>query len=331
MTANGTVRVMLVARESYGLRLAVAGRSMIDNLGQGRSLVLRIVEDGVSGRLKERLLNSWDLERTKVEWVAAERVALPDVPGIPSLYLSRIAAADYVPDDWERLIFLDPDVVVLTDLGRLWDQPLGRHHVLATRDPFVPTLSHPDGVTPWRVLGLDPEAPYLNAAVMLLDLERWRRDDLSRAAIEFVERFRDGIRFGDQDALNAVLCDRWGTLDARWQVHPRLLARRRLASRYMDPGDLDRCSRDPWIYHFGGRLKPWDYHGRHRADALFFEYLDRTAWRGVRPRASLKGAFFRLYDSPLRDWLHPLEIRASAWHRRRWAVEVTRARKPRAP
>jgi hypothetical protein len=30
----------------------------------------------------------------------------------------------------------------------------------------------------------------------------------------------------------------------------------------------------------------------------------------------LKGVFFRLYDSALRDWLHPLEIRATAWYRK---------------
>lgn len=42
------VRVMVIGRESYLLRLAVAVRSMTDNLGPDQSLVVRIVEDGSS-------------------------------------------------------------------------------------------------------------------------------------------------------------------------------------------------------------------------------------------------------------------------------------------
>jgi len=305
----------MIGRESYLLRLAVAGRSMTENLGAEESLVIRIIEDGISARSKERLTNSWDLERTTVEWLPVDlggRIELPTVRGLAPIYLARLLAPSYVPEDWDRLLFLDPDVLVMTDLGRLWRQPLGDHHVLATRDPFVPTLSHLDGLVEWKNAGLPPHAPYLNAAVMLIDIAKWRRDEVPRAAADFVNRFGDSIRFGDQDVLNAVLHGRWGELDPRWQIHPRLLQRPRLAIRYLDAATVEKMSRDPWIYHFGGRLKPWDYRARHRSDELFYEYLDRTDWSGWRPPASFKGTLFRLYDSPLRDWLHPLEVRVGA-------------------
>jgi len=309
------VRVMMIGRENYLLRLVVAVRSLTDNLGTDQSLSIRIVEDGLSNRSKERLMHSWDLERTTVEWLPVDlggRIDPITVSGLPPIYLTRLSAPSYVPEDWDRLIFLDPDVLVVTDIGLLWRQPLGDHHALATRDPFVPILSHPDGLVEWKDAGLPPRAPYLNAAVMLIDVAKWRRDEVPRAAADFVDRFGDSIRFGDQDVLNAVLHDRWGELDPRWQVHPRLLQRPRLAARYLDAAVIEKMSRDPRIYHFGGRLKPWDYRAQHRSDALFYEYLDRTDWRGWRPPASLKGGLFRLYDSPLRDWLHPLEVRAGA-------------------
>lgn len=323
------VRVMVIGRESYLLRLAAAVRSMTDNLGTGQSLVVRIIEDGISARSKERLLRSWNLERTTVEWLPVDlggRIELPEAPGLAPIYMARLAAPSYVPEDWDRLICLDPDVLVMTDLGRLWQQSLGNHHALATRDPFVPTLSHPDGLVEWKNAGLPPRAPYLNSAVMLIDIAKWRRDEIPRAAADFVARFGDSIRFGDQDVLNAVLHDRWGELDPRWQIHPRLLQRPRLAARHLDAATVEKMSRDPWIFHFGGRLKPWDYRAQKPSDELFYEYLDRTDWRGWRPPASLKGALFRLYDSPLRDWLHPLEVRLGAFAR---ALARSFRRRPR--
>jgi lipopolysaccharide biosynthesis glycosyltransferase len=105
---------MMIGRKSYLLRLAVAGRSMIDNLGADQSLVIRIVEDGISDRSKERLMHSWDLERTKVEWLPVDlggRIELPTVPGLSPIYLARLFAPSYVPEDWYRVIFLDPDVL----------------------------------------------------------------------------------------------------------------------------------------------------------------------------------------------------------------------------
>jgi lipopolysaccharide biosynthesis glycosyltransferase len=305
----------MIGRESYALRLAVAVRSLTDNLGPHRTLALTIIEDGVSAETKRRLHASWDLSRTDVEWVDVTRggrVHLPSVSGLAPIYLVRLFCTAYVDRDVDRIVALDPDVLVVADVGRLWELPLNGRTVLATRDPFVPTVGHPDGVAAWRDAGLSAAAPYLNAAVMLLDLDRWRDDNVSSAAARFIDAHARTIRFGDQDVLNAVLTGRWGELDLRWQVHPRILNHPRLARQYVDRERLVQLSRDPWIYHFGGRLKPWVYPARQPADLLFFTYLDRTEWRGWRPQPSLRGWLYRLYDSPLRGWVHPLEVQASA-------------------
>jgi hypothetical protein len=64
---------------------------------------------------------------------------------------------------------------------------------------------------------------------------------------------------------------------------------------------------EAWIYHCSGRLKPWLYRGGNAADRRFYELLDRTCWRGWRPPRTLQSVLYRLYDSPVRDWLYPLE------------------------
>ncbi len=300
----------MMAKEAYALRLAAAIRSITDNLADDRSLEILLIEDGTSEATRQRLEGSWNLDRTALRWLDIRRADVPTidtVEGLEPLYFARTAAQDYAAS-WDRAILLDPDVLVLTDLGRLWDLPLGEHHILATRDPWITHLSHPDGVADWQAVGLDPNDAYFNAAVMLVDLDKYRRDDVAAEARAFTQAFGEGLRYGEQDLLNALLTDRWGELDPRWQVHPRIVDRPRLVPDYLAGSTLDRIRDDPWIYHFGGRLKPWDYRSPSKADRLFFEVLDRTAWKGWRPPISLRGLVYRAYDSPLRNVLHPLEM-----------------------
>lgn len=98
-----------------------------------------------------------------------------------------------------------------------------------------------------------------------------------------------------------MLAEQWKSLDPRWQVHPR-------TANCLGRPILN----DPWIVHFSGRLKPWLYRGPERVDRCFYDFVDRTAWRGARPAVGIGSLALRLYDSPLRRLIYPLEKRALA-------------------
>jgi hypothetical protein len=85
---------------------------------------------------------------------------------------------------------------------------------------------------------------------------------------------------------------------------------------HLDDDARMRTAADPWIVHFSGRLKPWNYRGSTVSDRQFYEYLDRTWWRGWRPRLSIKALTFRLYDSAVREWCYPIEQRGQSLLRR---------------
>ena len=142
---------------------------------------------------------------------------------------------------------------------------------------------------------------------MVVNVEKWRQLDVSGKVIEFIRRNAAGLNYCDQDGMNAILWRDWATLDSRWQVQPRLLARNRFPFPHLDETTRTQLTADPWIFHFSGRLKPWLYRSSTLPDRIFYEYLDKTWWTGWRPPASLKAYMYRLYDSPLRDWCYPVE------------------------
>jgi lipopolysaccharide biosynthesis glycosyltransferase len=142
---------------------------------------------------------------------------------------------------------------------------------------------------------------------MVMNLQRWRDDDVTGQAVEFLRRFRHAVYFWDQEALNAVLAQNWGELDPRWNANAGLPPARASAV------DAD----DPWIVHFAGRLKPWAYPSHEPARMLYYRYLDMTVWAGCRPRASWFGQLLAMYEtSAVRRALLPTE---------RWALRLQRA------
>lgn len=312
-TAEGVTLVTL-ADERYALPLAVLGRSLSEHTSAGHRATLYVVDGGITGETKRRLMASWDPGRIRVEFVAPQFGDARELPvwgRVPPLTYVRVFVPRLVPRECRKVIFLDSDVVIQTDIERLWNLEVGEHAVLAAQDAAVPFVSSRDGLLRYQELGIPRDHPYFNAGVMVVNVERWRASGISERVMEFVRRHADELNYCDQDGLNAVLWNDWDALDSRWQVQPRLMTRR-VTLPHLDPRKRAQLSDDPWILHFSGRLKPWLYRGSAPPDLLFYAYLDRTWWSGWRPPSSMKGWLYRLYDSSVRDWCYPAEQRGHA-------------------
>jgi lipopolysaccharide biosynthesis glycosyltransferase len=302
---TGSIRVFTIADDAYALPLAVMVRSLIEHHRPCRKLQITIVDGGISAENRQRLETSWrnagpsDLVAWRfVSPQYGDVTVLPVWGRIPLVTYSRLLAPAYADDKTGRIAFLCPDTLILTDLAAFYESDLKGAVVAAARDPYIPVVSAIDGLSNWRGIGMTAETPYFNAGVLLIDLKLWQSERISDRALEYISRERRHLRQYDQDALNAVLAGRWMELDPRWQAHPRTWHALGI-----------RPPADPYIVHFSGRLKPWLYPGADPSDRVFFKFLDRTAWKGFRPRRNLTSIGYKMYDSPVRRALHPVEMR----------------------
>jgi lipopolysaccharide biosynthesis glycosyltransferase len=296
-----------LADEQYSMPLAVMGRSLLEHHRSGRPLLLKVVYGNMTRASSERVERSWqgtNASHARWEWVPPifGSARKPPVWGrMHDLTYVRLCIDAYFEDCDERAVLLDSDTLLLTDIAELQDIELEEKVIAACVDPFIPTISSLDGLPPFARIGLPPDLPYFNAGIMVVNLARWRHERVGERSIEYVERQRRHLRQYDQDALNAVLAGRIKQLDPSWNTQPRI--RNALGIALPDR---------PRIVHFSGRLKPWLYSGRTELDRRFVECLDRTDWRGFRPKMTWKTIAWNLYDSPLRRLLHGVERRVFA-------------------
>jgi lipopolysaccharide biosynthesis glycosyltransferase len=277
------------ADDRFAMPMAVTLYSALTNIEQGRDVTVYILDGGISEQNRRRLTEILNVSHVKVnlEWVRPDLSPLNGVKTTQAFsqasYL-RLLMPELIPDQIDRVIYLDSDLVVEKDLRRLWEAEMGDLPALAVQEYIFPYVSCLDWVgETYELCRLSRKTPYCNAGVMLMNLKRWRVQEIARGALEYLRKCPQFVRYADQDALNAMIAGAWGLLDPKWNVmlgginvYGQWFGLSKLEMQYAQ----EKLLHEPFILHFTGPLKPWRFVSRGSAQLRFFHYLKESKWFG---------------------------------------------------
>jgi lipopolysaccharide biosynthesis glycosyltransferase len=226
---------------------------------------------------------------------------------MPAVTYARLVIGDLLPASCRRILWLDVDVVLTRDVGDLWDEELGAAIMGAVQDLVVPYAKSSLGIQRHEALGVDPETPYFNAGVMLIDLAAWRSQRVAERAIEYLRTGWRHVTLWDQEGLNIALRGAWRPLDPRWNVIASVSGRKFFTPDHLNEAEYLDTVRDPWLVHFAGTWKAWLLSPSNPYRRLYFSRVAETAWAGSRPPNRFLGPLLRLYDSTFRDHAYGFE------------------------
>ncbi|MBD3882070.1 glycosyltransferase family 8 protein [Phormidium tenue FACHB-886] len=276
--------VVCAADNNYAMQLAVVVRSAVEHLDGDRRLLIYVIDGGITSRNKAKILRSIDSSRCNITWLQPSLNLLSQMPvsgHITAAAYLRILIPDLLPDAVEKAIYLDSDLIVNADLGKLWDIPLEKA-LSAVQDFSVPYVSCKGGLSNYRELNLSDDRKYFNSGVLVFDLERWRSENLRQKIFQYIAQNKRSIQLHDQDAMNAVLAWDWQELDPRWNQTPHIFKPLSWQESPFNEAVYKQILQDPYIIHFASAAKPWNSREIYPATDLFFQYVDKTAWAGWR-------------------------------------------------
>jgi len=210
-----------------------------------RVTFLTPAQDASSG-LWDTVTRALAAERTECE-VRPVQIALPELQlaaHLTPVTYYRLLLPRLLPERDERVIYLDCDVLVNTDLGELWAHELGDRSLAGVPDPKFQE---------WTRLGIDPSDGYFNAGVLLLDLASIRRERLFEAALRFSQEHPEALTWSDQCALNRVFTKRWSPLDKRWNYQHAAMVQDASESGLARAVEIASTS----VVHFNNYNRPW--------------------------------------------------------------------------
>jgi lipopolysaccharide biosynthesis glycosyltransferase len=274
------------ADDFFAMPLAVTVRSVLDHLNPDRRVVLYVLDGGIRPANQQRIQQSLDASRIDIHWIKPssqrlEAIALSCQNTYPISAYYRLLLPEIIPETYDRVIYLDTDLIILADLETLWTMEFGDYYMLAAMDAANRSLSWPQHLKhlDLKKMGVTEEDKYLQSGVLVIDLKKWRAEGIAEQVIQFIADHTE-LPYPDQDALNFVLAGKWYELDPRWNQIP---VAHRFNSWQESPyteQQLFEVVNHPFIIHYGSKPKPWDRRCRHPQKSLWYDTLNQTAWAG---------------------------------------------------
>lgn len=195
--------------------------------------------------------------------------AFPENPRYPKLIYYRIFAAQLLPQDLERILYLDGDTIVINSLRELYDTEFGTAWYGACTHvrKFLTKVNQ-------HRLGMEEEYSYINSGVLLMNLKELRKNQNIKEVLAYAKQRKAYLTLPDQDIITALYGSKTILLDAmKYNLSDRLLLFYNAAPANKNV-DLDWVRKNAVIIHYYGKNKPWNSRYKGKLDVFYRELSD---------------------------------------------------------
>ncbi len=216
--------------------------------------------------------------RSRIDSSAAEIFVLPvdgtlfaDAPvtdRYPREMYYRIFAARYLPDDIDRVLYLDPDIIVINSVAGLYGIEFGPC-LFAACSHVRAALQFINGVR----LQMGRGNNYINSGVMMMNLTALRREQDEQVVFRYLASHKT-LFLPDQDIISALYGDRIVMVDPLiYNLSEKFYTATRLYPRADIGLDVDWVRANTSIIHYCGRNKPWKTSYRGGLNVFYDEFV----------------------------------------------------------
>lgn len=184
----------------------------------------------------------------------------------------------FVMSDYDRILYLDSDILVIDDLVELFEIDISNFGIAAVRDTISPILhlnikrfAHFK-----NNLKLNNPENYFNSGVLLFNLKNINNKSYFEKLMHLL--YIKDLMHPDQDILNCLFEDKVKFLPARYNYMCHAC---QADDRYLNlidgeyKIDFINARQNPQIIHYSGKRKPWKFPDGEKAFE-FWEYARQT-------------------------------------------------------
>lgn len=275
------MNILVTLNANYLKPLAIMLHSLFLN-NPHESFTIYLMHSSIGGGELEQLGRFIERGGSKLQEIRVDERQFADAPVLlhytKEMYY-RLLAFRFLPPELDRILYLDPDILVLNPVRPLYETDLEDFLFAACyHDKFSVKEINRIRLMPYEI------DYYYNSGVLLMNLELQRRLIRDHDIYQFVEKNRSRLVMPDQDILNALYSKRIKPLDETLYNYD---ARFYLYYKFKTNGqcDMDYVINRTVILHFCGKKKPWNrsYSGKFHALYKHYERLTRQAMQDETP------------------------------------------------
>lgn len=239
------IPVFFSTDDHYIPYLDVAIASLVSNASKAHRYKIIILNTGLKSENEARIRRN-ACDHVSIEFVDISQKVKHIKDRFKNVYhfsivtYYRLFIASLFPQ-YDKIVYLDCDLVVLGDISELYNTDLGDNILAAAPEQFVQNTSE------FReyatvALGVNPDR-YVNAGVLVINLCAFRENNIEDQFVELITKYDFDLLDPDQAYLNYLCQNKIHILPNGWNKEPMPLP----------------CEGNKNIVHYALYKKPWQY------------------------------------------------------------------------
>lgn len=270
------MHIVFCLDNNYVSHCATAIASIISH-NEKEEITFHLLSDYISEENTQELLNWINLFNSKYIEIHIIDINKFNIFPVGEAYINistyfRLLIPNILKDI-SKVIYLDCDVIINSPLTDLWKVDINNYALAGVLDRIN------NYIRVYNRLGYSPSEGYINAGVLLINLEYWRKINVFSQAINIAKRIPLHLKNHDQDILNIIFHDSKLILDFKYNLLEYYLYTEDWL--YLDrkyyPQIIEAC-KNPVIVHFCMPQKPWHIECINTYKELYYKYRKMTPW-----------------------------------------------------
>lgn len=247
---NYPMHIAFGVNDGYIPYICVTIKSIIEN-NNNEILFFHVLCDNVSDKMYRLLNEAIDGCKTAtiiIHYIDNNQLlGLKDTWSIQTWY--RVLLPNKLDNNIQRVLYLDADVIVTGSLEYLFSIDMAGKSIAAVMDieSFNPET--------FKRCGYDSVKKYVCCGVLLMNLDYWRKHNMTNLIIDWARKNNDKIKFPDQDTINYLCQDTKILLPLKYGILNRFFYDNEILNSEYLP-EVKECVTNPIIIHYAGQ-NPW--------------------------------------------------------------------------
>ena len=260
---KNVIPIFFAIDDGYIPFLAVAIKSLIENASKEYEYIIKVLHTNVKEK-NVRKIKKFETENVNIEFVNLSYYIkkVQDKLYTRDYYTNTTYFRMFLPElypQYDKVLYLDSDIVVLGDISQLYNTEIGTNLVAAAPDDII-QYNKVFQEYAEKVVGVVKYQNYFNAGILLMNLDQLRKFNFQDKFLYLLGTVKFSVA-QDQDYLNRLCKGRVTLINNQWDIMP-------VINRKINKEDIK-------IIHYNFSYKPWRFEDVQYKE-YFWEYARKT-------------------------------------------------------
>lgn len=215
MERKEVMNVVYSSDDNYVQHAVTSIVSLAQNNKNFKTINIYLIENNISIEKRNQVENLIEkYEQLSLEWINfskwLKRLKLNMQWDISISAYARLFISEMLDKNIDKILYLDCDIIVNQSVYDLWNMDIKEYYIGAVQDAVNDNTKNS--------VGIESGQPYYNSGVLLINLKKWREDNISEKFLQFIEKHHGKVVHHDQGVINGVLKSKIYKLPLKYNV-----------------------------------------------------------------------------------------------------------------